>query len=118
MWEGGLSPNHIYAQKEESCWKQSHSHVGLSAGFFFFSANVPAAKNGQLMWLLISCTSGVTSSYFAYTMKNAMNKAGLEIIIDAISITEIHKIHSQYDYILLAPQVAYALPEYRKKYGD
>lgn len=51
-------------------------------------------------------------------MKNAMNKAGLEIIIDAASITEIHKIHSQYDYIFLAPQVAYALPEYRKKYGD
>ena len=25
---------------------------------------------------------------------------------------------SQYDYILLAPQIAYKLPEYRQKYGD
>ncbi len=80
--------------------------------------DIHAAKNGQSMKLLVSCTSGLTSSYFAYTMKNALEKAGIDITIDAVSYTEIDKMQSQYDYILLAPQIAYKLPEYRQRYGD
>ncbi len=71
------------------------------------------------MKLLVSCTSGLTSSYyFAYTMKNALDKAGVPVIIGAVSFTEIDKVQARYDYILLAPQITYKLPEYRKKYGD
>lgn len=77
-----------------------------------------AAARGYPMRLLVSCTSGLTSSYFAYTMKNALGKAGIEVIIDAAGFTEIDRLQEQYDYILLAPQIGYKLPEYRKKYGD
>ena len=51
-------------------------------------------------------------------MKNALDKVGVEATIDAVSFTEIDKVQSEYDYILLAPQIAYKLPEYRKKYGN
>ena len=98
----------------------------IQAFFDFFKDKTPAkerldvdaAKNGPSMKLLVSCTSGLTSSYFAYTMKNALEKAGIDITIDAVSYTEIDKMQSQYDYILLAPQIAYKLPEYRQRYGD
>lgn len=98
----------------------------IQAFFSFFkdknpvreSLDMSIVKNGQPMRLLVSCTSGLTSSYFAYTMKNALNKAGMDITIDAVGFTEIDKVQSQYDYILLAPQIAYKLPEYREKYGD
>lgn len=69
------------------------------------------------MRLLISCTSGLTSAYFAYTMKNALDKAGMKVTIDAVSYTEIDRVEKQYDYILLAPQIAYKLPEFQEKYG-
>lgn len=102
------------------------AHDNFQAFFAFFCDRRPvkerldviAVKNRQPMKLLVSCTSGLTSSYFAYTMKNALDKVGVEATIDAVSFTEIDKVQSEYDYILLAPQIAYKLPEYRKKYGN
>lgn len=80
--------------------------------------DITAEKNKQPMKLLVSCTSGLTSSYFAYTMQNALDEAGIPIVVDAVSVTEIDKVQARYDYILLAPQIAYKLPEYRGKYGN
>lgn len=98
----------------------------IQAFFDFFKDKKPlqehldihAAKSSRPMRLLVSCTSGLTSSYFAYTMTNALEKAGVDITIDAVSFTEIDRLQGRYDYILLAPQIAYKLPEYRQKYGD
>lgn len=102
------------------------AHDNIQAFFSFFcdtssvkeSLDITEVKNRQPMKILVSCTSGLTSSYFAYTMKNALDKVGIEATIDAVSFTEIDKIQSGYDYILLAPQIAYKLSEYRKKYGN
>lgn len=102
------------------------THENIQAFFAFFCDRRPekerlditAVKNRQPIKLLVSCTSGLTSSYFAYTMKNALDKVGVEAVIDAVSFTEIDKVQSGYDYILLAPQIAYKLPEYKKKYGN
>lgn len=102
------------------------AHDNIQAFFAFFCDRRPekerlditAVKNRQPIKLLVSCTSGLTSSYFAYTMKNALDKVGVEAVIDAVSFTEIDKVQSGYDYILLAPQIAYKLPEYKKKYGN
>ncbi len=102
------------------------AHENIQAFFAFFCDRRPvkerldiiAVKNRQPIKLLVSCTSGLTSSYFAYTMKNALDKVGVEAVIDAVSFTEIDKVQSGYDYILLAPQIAYKLPEYKKKYGN
>lgn len=80
--------------------------------------DVGAARNGQGMRLLVSCTSGLTSSYFAYVMKDALEQAGIDITIDAASCVEIDQIQDGYDYILLTPQIAYKLPEYQEKYGN
>ena len=102
------------------------AHENIQAFFAFFCDRRPvkerldiiAVKNRQPIKLLVSCTSGLTSSYFACTMKNALDKVGVESVIDAVSFTEIDKVQSGYDYILLAPQIAYKLPEYKKKYGN
>jgi len=80
--------------------------------------DVAAVKHNHPMRLLVTCTSGLTSSYFAYTMKNALRQAGIDITIDAASYMELDDLGNQYDYILLAPQIAYKLPEYQEKYGD
>lgn len=118
----GETPFYLHFEAREP----KSAKENIQAFFDFFKDKQPArehldidaAKNGQCMRLLVSCTSGLTSSYFAYTMKNALEQAGINITIDAVSYTEIDKLHSQYDYILLAPQIAYKLPEYRQKYGN
>ena len=118
----GEMPFYLHFEARDPKTAKEH----IQAFFDFFKDQHPAkehlsaaaAKISQPMKLLVSCTSGLTSSYFAYTMKNALKKAGIDITIDAVSYTEIEHVQSHYDYILLAPQIAYKLPEYRKQYGN
>ena len=46
-----------------------------------------------------------------------MNHRDLGIQVDAVGYSEIDNVANEYDMILLAPQIAYMLPEYREKYG-
>lgn len=80
--------------------------------------DMTAVENQMPIKILISCTSGLTSSYFAHTMKKALDRAGAGVTIDAVSCGEIDRVQGQYDFILLAPQIAYMLKECQGKYGD
>ena len=107
-------------------YEKKSARDNIQAFFDFFIDKKPAkenldsivVKNERPLKLLVSCTSGMTSSYFAYTMKKVLNNAGIDVTIDAVSYREIDRIQSEYDYILLAPQIAYMLKEYQKKYGN
>ncbi len=107
-------------------YEKKSSRDNIQAFFDFFMDKKPTkedldsivVKNERSLKLLVSCTSGMTSSYFAYTMKKVLNNAGIDVTIDAVSYREIDRIQSEYDYILLAPQIAYMLKEYQKKYGN
>ena len=120
--ETGGIPFYLHFQMKELETSQNN----IRAFFDFFSKkkeqreqlNVSAISSHRPIRLLISCTSGMTSSYFAYTMQNSLNTAGLVMTVDAVSYTEIDKVQEAYDYILLAPQVAYKLSEYQAKYGS
>lgn len=80
--------------------------------------NLPAVRDAAGMKILISCSSGFTSSYFAFLMQEALNQVQAEVKVDAVSSMELSLVQEQYDYILLAPQVAYRLEEFRRKYGE
>ena len=67
--------------------------------------------------ILISCTSGMTSSYFAWLMQAAAEKMSDRIQVEAADYMRLDGIHEKYDYILLAPQIAYKLEEFRRKFG-
>lgn len=98
----GDTPFYIHFEAREP----RSARDNFQAFFDFFKDKTPAkerldvdaAKNGPSMKLLVSCTSGLTSSYFAYTMKNALEKAGIDITIDAVSYTEIDKMQSLYPF--------------------
>lgn len=79
--------------------------------------NVDLIENKQIN-ILLSCTSGLTTSYFAYLMQEKMNKVHQNIKIDAVSFTKVDEVENQYDYILLAPQISYKYDEFKEKYGD
>lgn len=68
--------------------------------------------------ILISCSSGASSSLYAHRLKSSMKDMGVEITVDAVSFLEMDRVQADYDIILLAPQVAYKQKEYRQLYGD
>ena len=67
--------------------------------------------------ILLSCSGGLTTSYFAYSIQEILNQKDMNMQVDAVAYTDIDKVAAGYDMILLAPQIAYMLPEYKKKYG-
>ncbi|WP_028044630.1 PTS sugar transporter subunit IIB [Candidatus Stoquefichus massiliensis] len=73
--------------------------------------------NTSVKKILLSCSGGLTSSYFAYAMQEIINERHLGIQVDAVGYTDIDYVANEYDVILLAPQIAYKLPEYKEKYG-
>lgn len=66
--------------------------------------------------ILLSCSGGLTTSYFAYQMKELFKNQ--DIHIDAIGYTEIDLVANDYDVILIAPQINYVLPYLKQKYGN
>lgn len=61
----------------------------------------------RLTKVLLCCSAGYTSTYFADGMKRFCNLAKIPIEIEAASYNNIDKMARQYDMVLLAPQIAY-----------
>lgn len=57
--------------------------------------------------VLLSCSGGLTTSYFAQKLNEAANILYLDYQTDAVGYNELFKIGDQYDVILLAPQISY-----------
>ncbi|MCD7892672.1 MAG: hypothetical protein LUG60_03130 [Erysipelotrichaceae bacterium] len=75
-------------------------------------------NDGQDMKILLSCSSGITTSYFASLMNDALKESKHNIHVDAISYMNLDSIIDQYDIVLLAPQIAYKYSELKEKYGN
>ena len=66
--------------------------------------------------ILVCCTSGASSSYFASLLQETLTCFDHDIIVKAYPVDDIDSIINQYDAVLLSPQVAYKCDELRKKY--
>ncbi|MCD7808729.1 MAG: hypothetical protein LUH02_05245 [Erysipelotrichaceae bacterium] len=70
------------------------------------------------MNILLSCSAGITTSYFASLMNDALKESKHNIHVDAISYMNLDSVIHQYDIVLLAPQIAYKYSELKEKYGN
>ena len=77
-----------------------------------------AVRRMKPLKILVSCSCGITSSYFALLMQEALDRAGAQIKVSAVCYTDVEKVQEEYDHILLAPQISYMLPEFQKRYGN
>lgn len=57
--------------------------------------------------VLLSCTSGLTTSFFAQKLNESAKLLSLNYEFSAISYGKLYHVASQYDIILLAPQISY-----------
>jgi len=57
--------------------------------------------------VLLSCSGGLTTSFFASELQNAAEALSLDYEFEAVAFTELPNVGDEYDIILLAPQIAY-----------
>ncbi len=69
------------------------------------------------MKILLSCSTGMTSTYFANKMQEVFHQNHQNVIVDAVSVFEIEKVQNYYDLILIAPQVSYTYLKLKEKFG-
>lgn len=68
--------------------------------------------------VLLSCTSGFTTSYFADRLNTAADTLSLDYSFSAVSYTDLFEAAQDQDVILLAPQIGYLLKKARKVLKD
>lgn len=82
------------------------------------SLDASKVSSHEQLKILLSCTAGLTTSYFAYLMQEALAPLKENITIDAVSYLDLDQVQQDYDIILLAPQIAYKYPELKERYGS
>lgn len=64
-------------------------------------------KNRKGLRVLLTCTSGMTTSYFAEQLTQTAEVLSLDYSFDATAFTSLYAKADSYDVVLLAPQVGY-----------
>lgn len=79
-----------------------------AAGLFHELVNTMIhAQERKKLRILLSCTSGLTTSFFAESLNDAARTIMLDYEFSAVSFNELADQGNDYDVILLAPQIAY-----------
>ena len=68
--------------------------------------------------ILLCCSGGLTTTYFAYKIDEAIQLFALDYEIAATGYNELFKKGEQYDVILLAPQVSFMYAKVKKIFKD
>lgn len=77
--------------------------------FYEMKECIQQIENQKFIHILLSCSGGLTTSYFALLLNEAIEVLHLHMQVDAIAYTQIPQVIDQYDMIFLAPQISYLL---------
>lgn len=69
--------------------------------------SIKKLANRPILKILLCCSGGLTTSFFASKINSASKLLYLNMEAEAIGYTELFNIGSNYDIILLAPQISY-----------
>ena len=61
--------------------------------------------------ILLTCSGGMTTGYFAEKINEAVELLNLNMTADAIGYTNVYNVATDYDIILVAPQISYIRPQ-------
>lgn len=76
------------------------------------------AINKPLVRVLLCCSGGLTTTLFASKMQELAKLENLPYEIMATGYSRLFEIANDYDIILIAPQVAYMLPQAKRRLSD
>ncbi len=69
--------------------------------------SLSSLKEKKVTKILLFCSAGMTTSFFAQKMNEVSNFLELDYEFNAVSVNEVYQNAKDYDVILIAPQVAY-----------
>lgn len=75
-------------------------------------------KDTRITNILLSCTSGLTTSYYAELLNKAAETLSLKYVFRAVSFDKLEKEGANQDMILLAPQVHYMRKKVQEKFPN
>ena len=75
-------------------------------------------EDRETVRILLSCTSGMTTSFFAEKLKEAASTLSLDYEFRAEPYSELFRAGFDYDVILLAPQIAYQYKKVKDIFPD
>ncbi len=64
-------------------------------------------SNRLITKVLLSCSGGLTTGFFAQRINEVVQLLGLDLKVDAIGYNQLFQVANNYDIILLAPQISY-----------
>lgn len=74
--------------------------------------------NKPVYKILLCCSGGLTTSYFAQMINEVVKDLYNEYKISATSYMKLYDTGEQYDLIMLAPQISYILPKVKEVYKN
>lgn len=77
-------------------------------------ASIDRLKNKPPLRVVMSCTGGLTTGYFASKMNEVIKLLNMDIVVEAISYNNLYKVGEEYDMILLAPQISFMYAKTRE----
>ena len=72
-------------------------------------ATIIDLKDEQSLKILLSCTGGLTTGFFADKLNETAKLLGLKYEFSAVAFSKLYNVGFDYSVILLAPQIAYQL---------
>ncbi len=75
-------------------------------------------KDDKTLKVLLSCSSGLTTSMFAEQLNSTSELLGLDYHFDAVAYTNIYDDIENYDALLIAPQIGYMLKRLKESLPD
>ena len=72
-------------------------------------ATITDLKSKQTVKILLSCTGGLTTGFFAEKLNESAKILELDYKIDAVPFHKLYEVAQDYSVILLAPQIAYQM---------
>lgn len=77
-----------------------------------------ALKDNNTLSVLLSCSSGLTTSMFAEQLNSTADLLGLDYHFEAVAYSNIYDNVEDYDMVLIAPQIGYLLKRLKDSLND
>lgn len=104
--------NVVDKQNQETCFFIHFQINGLHHALGLFKEMKECLKTMSVHHktkVLLSCTSGLTTGYFAQKLQEGAQLLNKDLDFEAVAYSELFSVADKHDLILLAPQVSYML---------
>ncbi|MFQ7840137.1 MAG: ROK family protein [Thomasclavelia spiroformis] len=75
--------------------------------FYEMIESIIQLSNKPITKVLLSCTGGLTTGFFAQRINEVVQLLDLNLKVDVIGYNQLYEVGNKYDIILLAPQISY-----------